>query len=238
MRRKWVSRIKVLIADDQELFAAGLSIILRGHGSEEISVVGIAANGREAVRMTAEKHPDVVLMDVRMPQMDGVEATKIIHERFPDVKILILTTFDDDQYVLNALGNGAIGYILKNVGPDELVMSVRTVHGGSFLVSPAVGYKLVQHANAGADIDHDGRQGRNKRGEINALLSHFRSLSPRQAEILYLMLHDYDNHEIAQELYIAEQTVKNQISFIYDKLGVQDRIHAKKLVKSTVSAGH
>ena len=144
-----MTKIKVLIVDDQELFARGLQIILKGHGSDEISVVGIAANGREALERVAALEPDVVLMDVRMPVMDGVEATRLIHERHPGIKILILTTFDDDQYVSDALGSGAQGYVLKNVKPDDLVTSIKAVHSGNLYVSSDVGTRLIRHAQAG-----------------------------------------------------------------------------------------
>ncbi len=228
-----MKRVKVLIVDDQELFAAGIDIILKGHGKGEIRVVGIAHNGVEAVRLVERHLPDVILMDVRMPVMDGVEATRIIHERFPVIKILILTTFDDDQYVLDALGNGALGYILKNIKPDELVTSIRAVHTGNLLVSSSIGYRLVRRASESAVLT--ARQAVHYQGEINFLLSHFESLTSREAEILHLLLADYDNREIAEELFIAEQTVRNHISSIYSKLGVPDRIHAKKHVKRTLS---
>ncbi len=123
-----MARIKVLIVDDQELFARGLEIILKGHGAEDLAVVGIAANGKEALHRVGALSPDVILMDVRMPVMDGVEATRLIRERHPQAKILILTTFNDDQYVSEALGAGAQGYVLKNVKPEELITSIKAVH--------------------------------------------------------------------------------------------------------------
>jgi len=227
-----VTKIKVLIVDDQELFARGLEIILKGNGGEEISVVGTASNGREALQRVEASEPDVVLMDVRMPVMDGVEATRLIHEKHPDVKILILTTFDDDQYAADALGNGAQGYVLKNVKPDDLVTSIKAVHAGNLYVSSAVATRLVRHAQAGI-------QGSRKRpieyhGEINFLLSHFETLRSREAEILQLILQDYDNQEIAQRLCIAEQTVKNYVTSIYGKIGVADRDHAKQKIKDLI----
>ena len=224
-----MSRIRALIADDQELVAAGIEIILRSHGKEFISVVGIARNGKEAVRMADLHRPDVVLLDVRMPEMDGVKATRIIHDRHPAMKILILTTFDDDQYVFDALGYGALGYVLKNGPPDELVASIRAVHGGNLFVSPSVACKLVQHAQKGLQVS--ARPSIEDHGRLNYTLSCFETLSTREAEILHLLLRDLDNREIAEGLFIAEQTVKNHISSIYAKLGVVDRIHAKRLVK-------
>jgi DNA-binding NarL/FixJ family response regulator len=227
-----MTSIKVLIVDDQELFASGLDIILKGHGKDEITVVGIASNGKEAIQRVESIKPDVILMDVRMPVMDGVEATRVIHERHPDIKILILTTFDDDQYVFNALGHGALGYILKNVKPDELITSIKAVYDGNMFVSSAVGSRLLHHAQQGL-------QSYNKRpieyqGEVNFLLSQFEALRRREAEILHLLLQDHDNREIAEQLFIAEQTVKNYVTSIYTKLEVTDRDHAKKKVKDII----
>lgn len=226
-------RIKVLIADDQDLFASGIQIMLKGPGKDDFSVVGIATNGREAVSMTGRLRPDIVLMDVRMPVMDGVEATRLIHESYPDVKILILTTFDDDSYVIDALNNGALGYILKSVSPDDLLMSIKAVHNGSFLVSPSIGYKLVQHAGEGAHAG--GQADAHYRGEVNYLMSCFATLTTREAEILNLLMTDNDNREIAEKLFLAEQTVKNRISAIYAKLGVTGRAHARRCVNAVLA---
>lgn len=226
--------IKVLIVDDQELFAAGLRIILEESGRDAIRVSGIATNGREAIQMVDSYQPDVILMDVRMPVMDGVEATKVIHERYPEKKILVLTTFDDDQYVFDALSNGAFGYILKNIRPDELITSIKAVNAGNFFVSQSVGYKLVRQARKG--IEHAEDRLMEYHGELNFLHSCFPSLSNRETEILHLLLQDLDNHEIAERLFIAEQTVRNYISSIYGKIGVSDRVHAKKLVKGMLPA--
>jgi DNA-binding NarL/FixJ family response regulator len=228
-----VAKIRVLVVDDQELFARGLEIVLKGHGGEELAVVGIAANGKEAIEKVEALTPDVVLMDVRMPVMDGVEATRIIHEQNPAIKILILTTFDDDQYVADALGNGAQGYVLKNLKPDDLVTSIKAVHAGSLYVSSGVGSRLVRHAQAG--MERTQKRPIEYHGEINFLLSQFESLRKREAEILHLILQDYDNQEIAQRLFIAEQTVKNYVTAIYGKIGVSDRDHAKQKVKDLIA---
>jgi DNA-binding NarL/FixJ family response regulator len=171
---------------------------------------------------------------VRMPVMDGVEATRIIHERYPAIGILMLTTFDDDQYVADALGNGALGYVLKNEKPDDLVTSIKAVHHGTFAVSSAVGSRLVRHAQAGMQRTRE--RPIEYRGEINFLLSQFENLRNREAEILHLILQDYDNQEIAQRLFIAEQTVKNYVTAIYAKIGVSDRVHAKQKVKDLIAA--
>jgi DNA-binding NarL/FixJ family response regulator len=221
--------IRVMIVDDQELFASGIDIILKGYGAEDITVVDISTNGAEAVRKVAKAAPDVILMDVRMPVMDGVEATRIVHERHPGIKILILTTFDDDQYVYNALSNGAIGYVLKNVNPEELVSAIKAVYAGNLTVSSAIGYRLVKSAAAGVRMD--AQRNVEYQGDLNFLLRHFESLRGREAEILNLIMADYDNRQIAETLFLAEQTVRNYISVIYAKIGVSDRAHAKQKVK-------
>ena len=229
-----MDRIKVLIADDQRLFAHGIEIILRTYGKTGIAVAGIAENGSQAVRMAERLRPDVILMDVRMPVMDGTEATRRIHRAHPEIKILVLTTFDDDDYVFNALDAGAIGYVLKNVKPDQLVTAIRAVHAGDYFVSPAVGYKLVQRAREGAQAGR--RDATQYHGELNFIQSKFERLTRREAEILHLLLRDLDNREIAERLYIAEQTVRNHVSVIYTKLGVSDRTHAKRTAKAALRA--
>jgi DNA-binding NarL/FixJ family response regulator len=229
-----MGRIKVLIVDDQELFAAGIEIMLKGPGRDDFAVLGTVTNGKDAVAMVGRLFPDVVLMDVRMPVMDGVEATRLIHELYPSVKVLILTTFDDDKYVLDALNNGALGYILKNISPDDLIASIKAVHNGNYFVSPSVGYKLVQRAEEGTRALAAAES--NYPGEVNYLLSCFDALTMREAEILHLLMLDRDNHEIAEQLLIAEQSVKNRISAIYSKLQVTDRIHAKRRVREVLAS--
>ena len=227
-----MERIKVLIVDDQRLFAHGIEIILRSHARDEIAVAGIAENGRQAVRLAERLRPDVILMDVRMPVMDGTEATRRIHAAHPEIKILVLTTFDDDDYVFSALDAGAIGYVLKNVKPAQLVTAIRAVHAGDYFVSPAVGYKLVQRAQEGVQVSR--RDAARHHGELNFIQSRFESLTRREAEILHLLLRDFDNREIAERLFIAEQTVRNHVSVIYTKLGVGDRTHAKRAAKAVL----
>ncbi len=224
--------IRVLIVDDQELFAAGIEIILKGPGSDGIEVVGIAGNGKEAVQQVARLKPDVVLMDVRMPEMDGVQATQLIADRHPSVKVLMLTTFDDDRFVLDALHHGALGYVLKDISAEDLITSINAVNNGNFFVSPTIGHKLVDRA----EESHRENEGASMhfQGEINFLLSCFDTLTNREAEILHLVMLDRDNVEIAEELKIAEQTVKNKITTIYDKLGVPDRIHARRHVRTAL----
>lgn len=225
-------RIRTVIVDDQKLFAEGLRVVLESFGRQDVEVAGIAANGREAIALIEKVRPQVVLMDVRMPVMDGVEATRIIKKRWPAVKVMILTTFDDDEYVHDALKSGAIGYILKNIDPKELVISVKAVHCGKYLISPSVGLRLISQVNADSE---EGRMASEIAAEVNWLLSHFPALGRREAEVLCMITRNLDNHEIASRLHIAEQTAKNYASRIYAKLGVADRLHAIQMVKGTSS---
>jgi DNA-binding NarL/FixJ family response regulator len=222
-----MDRIRVVIADDQTLFASSLRVVLEGHGKDEIEVVGIASDGMQAVSIVEKLMPDVILMDVRMPGMDGVEATRQIHARFPSVKIMILTTFDDDEYVFSALDYGASGYVLKNVQPPDLINSIKVMHQGNLLLSPDVaGRLMIKVHRAAGSLPHRGRNA----AEINYLQSKFPALSRREAEVLCLVSQNLDNHEIAEALYIAEQTVKNYTTHIYAKLGVEDRLHVMQLL--------
>jgi DNA-binding NarL/FixJ family response regulator len=218
--------IRVLIADDQTLFAGSLKVVLGSHGRGALTVVGVAQNGQEAIEMVAEYHPDVVLMDVRMPVMDGVAATREISRKHPDVKIMILTTFDDDDYALEALNSGATGYVLKDIQPNDLVTAVQAIYSGSVLLSSTVGVRLMRHAKGELSTDelvaHD---------ELRALMSEFPQLTRREVEVLRLAAQNLDNHEISETLFIAEQTVKNHISRLFGKLGVSDRLHLIQLAR-------
>jgi DNA-binding NarL/FixJ family response regulator len=212
-----------------------MRIILEGHSEGTISVVGTAHNGKEAVALAADTGPDVILMDIRMPVMDGVEATRLIHESHPEIRIMILTTFDDDDLVFSALKNGASGYVLKNIEPEDLVASVRAIQQGTLQMSPAIGEKLLKQALDGMrrqrleDAEYHGR--------INYMTSIIPSLTRREAEVLDLVVRDLDNAEIAEELGIAQQTVRNYVSIIYGKIGVADRNHAKRLVRRLLADG-
>lgn len=203
-------RIRVLIADDQQLFADGLRVVIESR-APQFEVVGIAANGKEAIALTRDLQPDVILMDVRMPEMDGVVATGHIHEKYPDIKILILTTFDDDEYVTYSLRNGAIGYLLKNRPAEELVDSLRALAKGIYQIDPAVSAKFLS-TESSHKVDAE---------EFNRRLQ---SLTAREQEILSLMVKAKRIINIADELNIAEQTVRNHISNIYSKLDIHDRL--------------
>ena len=226
-----MSKIRVLIVDDQKLFVSSLKIVLQGHGRERIEVVGTAYDGQESLALVEKTRPDVVLMDVRMPVMDGVQATRSILERFPGTKIVILTTFDDDDLVYQALQSGAVGYILKNIESEELITAVRAIFDGQFLVSNAVGRKLITHVDP---REVAGVVSPEFESQVRTLLGAFPFLTTREAEVLHLIGQNWDNKEISERLFIAGQTVKNYTSRIYAKLGVADRLHAIQKVKKAI----
>lgn len=208
-----MERIRVLLADDQILFVDSLRIVFQTR-ARDIEVVGVAHDGTEAIELAKRHRPDVVLMDVRMPGMDGVEAARILHELLPRTRVVMLTTFDDDDYVRDALEHGAVGYLLKNMPPDDLIGSIRGVHRGVALLAPEVASKLAAAA----------RQSRAELGDLERVSrAMFWELSAKEREIAQLIAEGWSNQEIADELSIAEQTVKNHISEIYSKLDVHDR---------------
>jgi DNA-binding NarL/FixJ family response regulator len=214
-----MDHIRVLIADDQSLFLESLSTFLHNY-AEDIEVVGLAKNGAEALEKASELRPDIVLMDVHMPVMDGVEATRRLVESLPGVKILILSTYDEDEYVRKALGFGASGYLLKDISPTELIASIRALKSGAVQISPQIVAKLMQSLLA---------EEPSKVRKIAEELEWFESLTRREREIFTLISTGYDNAQISASLHIAEHTVRNHVSMIYSKLGVQDRFEIIQL---------
>lgn len=213
-----MEKTKIILVDDQILFVESLRTVIEIR-APDISVIAIAHNGEEAVKLVEKYKPQIVLMDVRMPVLDGVEATRIIHEKFPQVHVIMLTTFDDDTYVKKALSYGAVGYLLKDMAPSELIASLRAIKKGPVMISPSIVSKILEHAY---------EEGYKKNSiERDKFL---KTLSCREREILDLIAKGYNNKEIALELSIAEQTVKNHVSIIYDKLGVRDRVQAVQYV--------
>jgi DNA-binding NarL/FixJ family response regulator len=212
-------KIRVLLADDQTLFADSLKGVLELK-YEDIEVVGIAHDGSEAIDYARNKDPEVILMDVRMPILDGVKATRIIHQELPQTRIIMLTTFDDDEYVQEALSFGAVGYVLKNIPIQDLVDSIRLVHEGAFLVSSTIAPKIARKFTKPSALeDRD-----------PSLPDWFQRLARREKDILFLIANGLDNKEIANRLNMAEQTTRNYVTSIYTKLGVHDRSHAMKLI--------
>ncbi|HUJ74497.1 MAG TPA: response regulator transcription factor [bacterium] len=214
-----MSKVRVLLADDQVLFVESLKTVIE-QLAQDIEVVGIARNGQESVRAVETAAPDVVVMDVRMPLMDGVKATAEILARHPAVRIIMLTTFEDDEYVKDALELGAAGYLLKDIPPAELVAAIRAVHGGTILIAPRVAKSLIRKAYTTPE---------GPAAEPAWMLE----LSRREREILEKVARGMSNKEIAAELCIAEQTVRNHISVIYDKMGASDRLQAMRMMRDS-----
>ena len=208
-----MDHIRVLIADDQSLFLESLSTFLHNY-AEDIEVVGLARNGAEALERAAELTPDIVLMDVHMPVMDGVEATGRLVKAQPGLKILILSTYDEDEYVREALRLGAAGYLLKDISPTELIASIRALKAGAVQISPQIVAKLMRSVLA----DEPGPV-----RKVAEQLEWFESLTRREREIFTLIATGYDNAQISSQLHLAEHTVRNHVSSIYSKLDVQDR---------------
>lgn len=204
--------ISVLLVDDQQLIRQGIEILL--DAEPDISVVGQASNGQEAIERTAALHPDVVLMDVQMPVMDGVTATAEIVRRFPAVAVIILTTFDDDETVFDGLKAGARGYLLKDISSDEMADAVRAVASGGALIEPSITRRVVAEFSRLASRPADPQ----------AALPE--PLTERELDVLHALARGLSNREIAEQLYITEGTVKNHVSNLLGKLEVRDRMQA------------
>jgi DNA-binding NarL/FixJ family response regulator len=212
---------RVLIADDQALVRTGFRMILTAGG---IAVVGEASDGAEAISAVRSLRPDVVLMDIRMPQMDGLEAARRILDEAPDCRVLMLTTFDLDRYVYAALAAGASGFLLKDVTPEHLVAAVRLVNTGDALLAPSITRRLVERF-ASAEPD--------RVVVTPAVHRDLASLTPRELEVLALMGRGLSNGELARELTLSEATVKTHVARIFAKLTLRDRAQAVVLAYET-----
>lgn len=203
--------IKVMIADDQELIRESLKIVLSTH--EDIDVVGTASDGFEVLKCLEKNVVDVILMDIRMPGMDGVMATKEVKSKYPDTKIIILTTFDDDDFVFSALRYGASGYLLKGVSMDELYKAVVTVNTGGAMINPDIATKVfsmfskMQQNNYTIQVDEKDVE----------------TLSKSEWKVIQHVGYGLSNKEIAQKLFLSEGTVRNYLSSILSKLNLRDR---------------
>jgi DNA-binding NarL/FixJ family response regulator len=202
--------IRILIADDQSLVRAGFRLVLENH--DDMEVVGEASNGRGAVHSAGRLAPDVVLMDIRMPELDGIGATREITARH-DARVLVLTTYDLDEYVYDALQAGASGFLLKDSPPDQLADGIRAVAAGEALLAPSVTRRLIEEFT---------RVGRNPRGRPPEL----DELTPRELEVLTMLARGLSNGEIAAELVVSEATVKTHVTHVLGKLGLRDRVQA------------
>ena len=202
--------IRIVLVDDQMLIRQGIQTLLELEA--DLQVVGVAANGRDALHIVERSQPDVVLMDVRMPEMDGVAATRQLIERYPMLGVIILTTFDDDEYIFEGLKAGARGYLLKDISSDEMAAAIRTVAAGEALIQPSIARKVVAEfgrlANRPTSITLDP------------------PLTERELDVLRGLAAGLSNREIADKLVITEGTVKNHVSNLLGKLDVRDRTQA------------
>lgn len=232
---------RLMIVDDQTLFREGLRTLCAMQPSLE--VVATASDGKEAVELAGRHRPDVVLMDVRMPVMDGVEATRAIRAAYPDVHVVVLTTYDDDELVKEALSAGAAGYLLKDSPPPMVFAAIAAVQAGGTFISPEVAARLVAMAAGGsappgsgparpADPSGSGARRPLDRTEVGRAEGGLGlDLTEREWEVLQLVADGLSNREIARRLYLTEGTVKNYISSIYQKLGTNDRVRAALLAR-------
>ena len=207
-------KIRVLVADDQRLVRDGIASLLSIQ--DQIEVVGTASNGEEAVEQALAVKPEVALMDIRMPIMDGVEATRRIRRELPGCQVLMLTTFDDEEYILDALSAGACGYLLKDIPAHDLASAIKAAHQGIYQLDPSVAGKMLRALSADRG-----------RAEPEVTVPQAAGdLSGREVEVLRLIAKGASNREIAEHLVISEGTVKNHISNILNRLGLRERTQA------------
>lgn len=205
--------MKLVIADDQIILAEGLKLLLSQEA--DIDVIGIAANGSEAVSLARAVVPDIMLMDMQMPVLSGVEAIRQIHQSHPQIKIVILTTFMDDHFIIEGLASGASGYLMKDASPDEIAEALRVVMAGGALIEPHVAARLLHYL---------GQQQSNKSAVATAVGAlTIEQLTEREMDISALVAEGLSNLEIAEKLFLTEGTVKNNITRILQKLALRDR---------------
>lgn len=201
--------IKVVLVDDQNILTEGLKMILAAQ--KDIEICGIANNGKEAYEICKWNKPDIVLMDIKMPDVNGVEATRMIKRDFPEIKVIILTTFKDDEYIFDALKYGASGYLLKDASPNEIAEAIRTVNDGGALMQSEVAVKVIDKFSEMA------------KGNSREIDSRVELLTEREIDICKLVGEGKNNREIAEELFLSEGTVKNHMTKILNKLELRDR---------------
>lgn len=218
--------IRVLLVDDQALFLEGLANLLALE--EDLAIVGQAYNGQQAIALTQQLQPDVILMDVRMPVCDGVKATREIHKGFPAIKIMVLTTFDEDEYIWRSLQAGALGYLLKNTPSQQIAGAIRTLYQGHCQLDSTVAAKVFAQLNPPVFAKQ------RDEGHLfgDCAIAH---LSDRELEILKLLGKGQNNREIANTLHLTEGTIKNYITNIFCQLGVRDRTQAALWAKQNLS---
>lgn len=209
--------IRVLLVDDQPLFRQGLADLLALN--EDLEIVGEANHGEEAIASATLLQPDVILMDIRMPVCDGVEATRVIHQTYPWIKIMVLTTFDEDKYIWRSLQAGALGYILKSTPSPQVANAIRTLYLGHSQLGPTIASKVFERLQPPASQPSEASQ----LSEVDSLLDR---LNHRELEILQHMRYGRNNREIAERLHLSEGTIKNYITTLLSKLNLRDRTQA------------
>jgi DNA-binding NarL/FixJ family response regulator len=203
-----MKKIKLLLVDDQELIRESLAFVL--NTDPDIEVVGLAANGEEGIQLCEKLQPSLVLMDIQMPVVDGIQATKVIKQKWPEIKVMILTTFQEVEQVVEALSLGAEGYLLKAIHPKDLISGIKHIHNDGTLLSPNLAKALVEQIQNPKE-----KKAKPKYG-----------LTEREEQILKLLSQGLNNKQISERLFLSEGTVKNYISSIYHKLDVKDRFQA------------
>lgn len=203
--------IKVLIADDQELIRHSLKIILEN--APDIQVIDSVGDGKSVIRSIRKEKPDVILMDIRMPEMDGVQCTKIVKENYPNIKIIILTSFDDDEYILSALRDGASGYLLKGITIDELVEAIHKVHSGSAMINPNIAHKFIELYSEMAKNNQF----------IQVEKKAINDVTDYEWNVIKYVAKGLSNKEIAVKLKLSAGTVRNYLSNALNKLNLRDR---------------
>lgn len=213
-------KIKVLVVDDQQELAAEVADILRT--DEQLDVLGTASDGADALEKMKENIPDVVLLDIRMPNMNGLVATSRIKSEYPDAKVLILTTFDDSDYILNAINNGACGYLLKDIGGDALISAVKNAYQGDTILPAKIARRIADVAKHVA-ADREIR------------LTRAFKMSDREVEVALMMYEGFTNRQISVALKLSEGTTRNYISSIYEKTKSENRVEAIQTIKAILS---
>lgn len=203
--------IKILIADDQELIRDSLRIVLSGNPDFSVDT---ASNGIEVVRAVRREKPDVILMDIRMPDMDGVQCTQIIKENYPEIKIIILTTFDDDEYIFSALKHGASGYLLKGISADRLIEAIHKVYHGNAMINEDIAGKVVKMFS---------QMARENAAVITVDENYIKEITESEWKVIGLVSKGLSNKEIAAELFLTEGSVRNYLSSVLKKLDLRDR---------------
>lgn len=204
--------IRILIADDHALLRQGIKNVLELE--DDLVTVGEAADGEETIAKTLEQQPDVLLLDLNMPKVNGLEVIKTVKHTLPDLKILVLTILDDENYLYEVIKNGAAGYVLKDIEPRMLIQAIRAVNAGESFIYPTLTKKLINEVSRTQTLDRVRRRGRDNR------------LTYREMEVLQLIAQGMSNAEIAGQLFLSEKTVKNHLTSIFRKLNVSDRTQA------------